>query len=197
MPRPYACALVGSLVLVALAPAAPVPQHLMKTPPVYYFPTKVGTRLEYEEPGRHLTMVVAAVSEQAGAKLITVGRVHDDESVTPLMKVAVTGTGLARIERGSRKLDTPEVWLQLPAERDHTWEYPTGDATLPLRPISRQRVIGVENITVPAGTFRCVGVSSYHNGHTLTCWYAPDVGLVKTEAATWTEVLKSFTPGKD
>jgi hypothetical protein len=197
VPRLIACALVGSLVLVALAPAAPVPQHLMKHPPVYYFPTKVGTLLEYEEPGRNLTMLVTAVADRGGAKVVSVGQVHIDESVTPLMKVAVTGTSLARIERGGCKLDTPEAWLQLPAERDQCWDYPTGDATLPVRPVSRQRTIGVKDITVPAGTFRCVGVSSYHNGHTLTCWYAPDVGLVKTEAATWTEVLKSFTPPKD
>ena len=59
------------------------------------------------------------------------------------------------------------------------------------------RVIGWESVSVPAGTFRCVGVNSYHNGRSVTYWYAPDVGLVKTEAATWTEVLKSFTPGKD
>lgn len=197
MPRFFACALVGSLVLVALAPAAPVPHHLMKKPPVYYFPTKVGTKLEYEEPGRNLTMLVTAVSDRGGAKIVSVGQVHTDESVTPLMAVAVTGTNLVRLERGTRKLDTPEVWLKLPAERDQAWEYPTGDASLPVRPLSRQRTIGVESLTVPAGTFRCVGVSSYHNGHTLTCWYAPDVGLVKTEAATWTEVLKSFTPPKD
>jgi hypothetical protein len=142
-------------------------------------------------------MLVTAVSDRGGATIVSVGQLHEDETVTPLMKVATTGTRLVRLERGSCKLDTPEVWLKLPSERDQTWDYFTGDASLPVRPVSRQRTLGVEDITVPAGTFRCVGVSSYLNGHTLTCWYAPDVGLVKTEAATWTEVLKSFTPPKD
>jgi len=197
VPRLFACALAISLTLVALAPAAPVPQHLMKKPPVYYFPTKVGTKLEYEEPSRKLTMLVTAVSERGGAKIVTVGQVAADESVKPLMTMTVTGTGLYRTERVGRTLYAPEVWLQLPAERDQSWDYPTGDPTILPRPTSRQRVIGTESVTVPAGTFRCIGVNSYYNGHTLTCWYAPDVGLVKTEAATWTEVLKSYTPGKD
>jgi hypothetical protein len=196
VPRLFACALASALTLVALAPAAPVPQHLLK-PPVYYFPTKVGTKLEYEEPSRQLTMVVTAVAERGGAKVVSVGRVASDESVTPLMTVAVTGTGLYRLDRAGRTLDTPEVWLQLPAVRDQVWEYPTGDPTILPRPTSRQRIVGTENVTVPAGTFRCVGVSSYHNGRALTCWYAPEVGLVKTEAATWTEVLKAYTPAKD
>jgi hypothetical protein len=164
---------------------------------VYYFPTKVGTKLEYEEPGRQLTMLVTAVADRGGAKVVSVGRLGADERVTPLMTVAVTGTGVFRVARGDRTLDTPEVWLRLPAERDQVWEYPTGDPAVPPRDVVRQRVVGTEDVTVPAGTFRCVGVSGHQNGHTLTCWYAQDVGLVKTEAATWTEVLKAYTPGKD
>ena len=57
MPRLVACALACALLVAAISPAAPVPQHLMK-PPTYYFPTKVGTKLEYEEPSRQLTMVL-------------------------------------------------------------------------------------------------------------------------------------------
>ena len=196
MPRVFACALAAAGLLVAIAPAAPVPQHLMR-PPVYYFPTKVGTKLEYEEPSRQLTLVVTGVSDRGGAKLVTVGRVAGDESVSHVMTMAVTGTGLYRVERAGRAFDTPEAWLLLPAERDRTWDYPAGDSTVVPKPLALQRVIGTQDVIVPAGTFRCIGVNSFHNGRPVTYWYAPDVGLVKTEAATWTEVLKSYTPGKD
>jgi hypothetical protein len=199
VPRTFACALAAAGLLVAiaaLAPAAPVPQHLMR-PAVYYFPIKVGTKLEYEDAGVARTLVVTGVSDRGGAKVVTVGRVASDDSVSHAMTMAVTGTGLFRVERAGRTFDVPEAWLILPAERDRVWEYPTGDPTVAPRQMSFQRVIGTQDITVPAGTFRCVGVNSFHNGRSVTCWYAPDVGLVKTEAATWTEVLKSYTPGKD
>jgi hypothetical protein len=181
--------------LVAVALAAPVPAHLGR-PPVYYFPTTVGTKLEYEEPGRQLTMIVTGVREQGGARVVSVGRVAPDDSVTPLMTMAVTGTGLYRLERGGRKLDTPEVWLQLPAEPGDAWDYSTGDLSIQPRAKVSSVVVGTEEVTVPAGTFRCVGVRCLVRDRSVTYWYAPDVGLVKTEAATWTEVLKSYTPGK-
>ena len=196
MPRLIASALACALLVAALAPAAPVPQHLMKSP-TYYFPTKVGTKLEYEEPGRQLTMIVTAVADRGGAKVVSVGRLGNDDSVSPLMTLCVTGSGLYRVERGGQKLETPETWLQLPAEIDRSWEYPVGLPSLSPRPVARNTVSGSEEITVPAGTFRCIRVRHVENGRTTLCWYAPDVGLVKTEAATWVEVLKSYTPGRE
>ncbi len=196
MPRLLLCAGAAALLLVAIAPAAPVPAHLQK-PPVYYFPTKVGTKLEYEEPGRHLIMVVTAVKERGGAKIVSVGRVERDESVSPLMTMAVTGTGLYRLERLGRKLDPQETWLKLPARSKDTWEYLTGDSWLSERPKACFEVLGTEEVTVPAGTFQAIGVRCIQNGRMVTNWYAPDVGLVKTTAATWEEVLKSYTLGKD
>ena len=69
--------------------AAPVPQHLMKSP-VYYFPTKVGTTLEYEDAGSTRTLVVTGVSDRGGAKLVSVGRLAGDQSVGHVMTMAVT-----------------------------------------------------------------------------------------------------------
>ena len=98
MPRVCLCALIFACLYAVLAPAAPVPTHLMK-PPVYYFPTKVGAKLEYEEPGRHLTMIVTAVTERGGAKVVTVGRVERDETVTPLMTMAMRSRWLLSAAR--------------------------------------------------------------------------------------------------
>jgi hypothetical protein len=142
-------------------------------------------------------MLVTAVEDRGGAKVISVGRVGRDESVSPLMTMAVTGTGLYRVERAGCKLDTPEAWLRLPAAQDFTWEYPTGDPTIAPRPLVWNTVSGFEKVSVPAGTFRCIRVRCLQNARPVTYWYAPDVGLVKTEASTWTEVLKSYTSGKD
>jgi hypothetical protein len=194
--RLLACAGACALSVVALAPAAPIPQQAKK-PPTFYFPTKVGTKLEYEEPNRQLTMVVTAVADRAGTKVVSVGRVGKDSSVSPLMTMCVTGGGLYRLERLGQKLDTPETWLQLPAEVDSTWEYPVGNPAISPRPIAKLTVLGTEDVTVPAGTFRCIRVQRIEAGRTSVSWYAPEVGLVKTEAVTWTEVLKSFTPPKD
>lgn len=194
MPRLIACA-AAALLVVAVAPAAPVPSHLGR-PPVYYFPTTVGAKLEYEEPGRQITMIVTDVRDQGGAKVVSVGRLAPDDSVTPLMTMAVTGTGLYRLERGGHKLPAPEVWLRLPAEPGDAWDYPTGDLSIQPAGNVRSAVVGTEEVTVPAGTFRCVGVRCLVRDRSVTYWYAPEVGLVKTEAATWTEVLKTYTPGK-
>jgi hypothetical protein len=194
--RFIACAPACALLLVASAPAAPVPPA-PKTPPTYYFPTKVGTKLEYEEPSRQLTMVVTAVADRAGTKVVSVGRVGKDETISPLMTMCVTGGGLYRTERLGQKLDTPETWLQLPAEVDSIWEYPVGNPAISPRPVAKMTVLGTEEVTVPAGSFRCVRVQRIEAGRSSVCWYAPDVGLVKTEAAAWTEVLRSFTPPKD
>ena len=94
MLRLSACALGCALIVAAASVAAPVPEHLMKQP-VYYFPTKIGTKLVYAEPGSETerTLVVTAVSERAGAKVVSVARLNHDDSVTPQMTMAVTGCG--------------------------------------------------------------------------------------------------------
>lgn len=198
MLRTVVCALACTLTIVALAPATPVPQHLMKQP-VYYFPTKVGAKLTYGEPESEIerVVIVTAVADRGGAKIVSVGRVAHDESVTPHMTMAVTGGGLYRLECGIQKFDPPEVWLKLPAKRDLSWEYPTGNPDISPRPLMFNTITGEEDVSVPAGTFRCVRVVSQQGERVMTCWFAPEVGLVKVEAATWTEVLRSYTPGKE
>jgi hypothetical protein len=196
--RFFACALACALALVAISPAAPVPQHLMKQP-VYYFPTKVGTKLVYEELDSDIVrpLVVMAVEDHDGVKVVSVGRVAQDQSVSPCMTMTVAGGGLYLIKRGEKKIDTPETWLKLPANRDLSWEYPIGDPDISPRPQMLNTISGEEDVTVPAGTFHCVRVRSRQGARATTCWFAPEVGLVKLEATTWTEVLKSYTPGKD
>jgi hypothetical protein len=198
VPRLFACALGCALIVAAVSPAAPVPQHLMKQP-VYYFPTKLGAKLTYAEPGSETerTLVVTAVSDRGGAKVVSVGRLNHDDTVTPQMTMAVTGCGLFRLERGGVKFETPETWLKLPAEKSCEWEYPTGDSSIAPRPLVWNTIVGTEEVTVPAGTFRCIRVQTQQGARSATYWFAPDVGLVKTEAPTWTEVLKSYTPGKE
>ena len=99
MPRPVACALACALIAAAVALAAPVPHHLMK-PPVYYFPTKVGTKLEYKDDSSgERTLVVTHVADRGGAKVVTLGRELRDGSTAHHATMAVTGTGLYRTAR--------------------------------------------------------------------------------------------------
>jgi hypothetical protein len=189
------CALVFAF-LAALASAAPVPRQAPR-PPAFYFPTKIGATLVYVESGTEWAMVVTDVAERGRTKLVTVGRIGRDERVTPLFVMSVTADGLARVERTGQALDVPETWLRLPAKTGDGWDYVTGEPDIHPRPVVSHTLVGTEDVTVPAGTFRCVRVETRQAGRVVNYWFAPDVGLVKTEAATWVEVLKSYTPGKD
>ena len=64
-------------------------------------------------------------------------------------------------------------------------------------------VAGVEEVKVPAGTFRAIRVvtestdSSGKEFQTITTWYAPGIGPVRIDYAnSKTCRLVSFTPGK-
>jgi hypothetical protein len=73
MPRRLVISAVLLLGLLAFAPAAPVPKHLMPKDPPLTFPTTVGTKWVYELPnGSEQTIVISEVKEEKdGAKVVT------------------------------------------------------------------------------------------------------------------------------
>ena len=65
------------------------------------------------------------------------------------------------------------------------------------------KVVGVEDIEVPAGKFSAVRVEdeySFRGGEEKsreTYWFAPNVGVVKADYGHTKVILKSFVPGKE
>ena len=184
--------LLVPVVFAALAPAAPVPKHLLKPPePVYYYPTTVGAKWVYD--GDHVR-VVAKVEDRKGAKVVSVeaeaeGKRAADETME------VSETGLTRLACGGAPFDVPLVMLIGPIRVGTTWEIKTAGAQ------GTGRIGAVETVKVPAGSFEAVRVDIEQphadRVRTIRAWYAPDIGLLKMtddDKEIW--LLKSFTSGK-
>jgi hypothetical protein len=192
MSRRFAVLLVAA-VLVASAPAAPVPTHLRK-PLVYYYPTTVGTTWVYEDPDGEETLTITKVEDVEEGKVVTVEKVTE-KGRTPDEKMIVSVGGLARIESMGSTYSPPMIMLKVPYRPGNTWK------SDPARSEENAKVIGVETVKVPAGTFEAVRVDAkYASGvpqpKPASFWYAPGVGLVKFAGST-EQVLKSFTPGAE
>ncbi|HKP04072.1 MAG TPA: hypothetical protein VJU77_12030 [Chthoniobacterales bacterium] len=81
------------------------------------------------------------------------------------------------------KYEPPKQYLPSPPAPEAKWEWSGKDYTqTPM--LEKNRVVGSEEITVPAGKFRAMKVVSEVTGSsapvTKTYWYADGVGLVKT-----------------
>ena len=183
--------LLAAVLLPITGPAAPVPKHLMKNRPAYYFPTTVGAKWEYESG---TVVVVSKVEEGKGAKVVTV--TYDGQKGAPFEVVEVSAAGLVRTVSGGGKLDPPLVMLKGPVKVGDSWAMSTAG-------LEGAKTIGaVETIKVPAGTFEAVRVDSDYTfvgrRRLNSAWYAPGVGLLKmTEDGNTIWLLKSFTPGKE
>jgi hypothetical protein len=79
--------------------------------------------------------------------------------------------------------DPPKQYLPNPLVVGQKWEWSGKDPTQ-VEHQEKNRVVGVENVTVPAGKFRAMKVVSEISGASVpmirTSWYADGVGLVKT-----------------
>jgi uncharacterized protein DUF3108 len=197
---------VGFFYLSALWPAAcPVASAqeknegaVVKEEEPLYFPTRVGDAAVYLEGDAEVTETVTKVEDAEGAKIVSIDRRAGTRVVTPeYQRVKVSAKGVALIELYGTKFD-PLLWeLQLPAKVGSEWNYERasdGGKYFDVRVIQ-----GVETVKVPAGRFKAVKVvrtRTLDNRQIGVRWYAPEVGLVKSEYGKDTKVLKSFTPGK-
>jgi hypothetical protein len=147
MHRLFAVVLTSAF-FALVAPAAPVPKHLMKGGPVYYFPTTPGAKWVYETGG---TFVVSEVEDTKGGKVVTVMS-EAGGKLTPSERMEVTETGLVRLSGGGSKFDVPLPMLQGPFRVGTTWEIKTSGAQ------GTGTIAALETIKVPAGTFESVRV---------------------------------------
>jgi len=189
--------LIASCLIAPVAFAAP----LSKVKSAPYYPTRVGDTLVYEVtdvgPPWEFTLTVDQVEIAGGALIVTtVGKNR------PGSTVRVSGAGVSRTAFGGRALAKPADVLRLPASAGATWEAGPDPGLMVTRHVCT--VIGEEDVTVPAGTYRAVRVDetlTHANGvTTASVWHAPNVGVVKVvskgQNLTATKELKSFKPGK-
>jgi hypothetical protein len=214
MSRVFAANLVLILPVV-FAPAAPVPTHLMPKP-VYYFPTEFGAKRTYESTnyirGKALdpmeeTTVVTAVEARGGEVLVSEAKMGGFMTRAKSTKTVVSGRGLDLLEADDKALSPPRCLLKAPYTPETEWIDGLPDSfagcSLDKSETAYYRIIGVERVTVPAGTFDAVRVEAgsreRRNLWIGDFWYAPGVGLVKSREEiglvdhTLAVVLKSVT----
>jgi hypothetical protein len=175
--------------------AAPDPPKAVRA--VLYFPTRVGDSRVYRYGEKEFTDTVSRVEQMGDAKVVTVTRSTGKEIVVA-ERVAVLEKGLAVLESFGWRLD-PAVWvLKLPAKSGFEWTRERDSDTGKYLDI--RAICGSEIIEVPAGRYSAVKVTlstTLDNRQKGTFWFAPGVGLVKCEYGNTTQILRSFTPGKD
>jgi hypothetical protein len=179
--------------------AEPAPRLEAKVKPVLYFPIKVGTKWVYQQGEHEWTQVVSEVDSGDGMTIVTVSELGIANKPVPQDRIGVSASGLFWIEniRFKLKPDSPSCFLNLTLASGESWTS-SGSKTDP-RKLREQ-----EWIEVPAGRFKALPVEWEHvagTGETVRdiFWYAPGIGLVKSQQATEEKprVLKSFTPAKD
>ena len=162
--------------------AVPTVHHASTLEAASYYPLTVGSAWFYRTEDDH----VEAVSVDGAVDgRITVGTIHGDNlQVTKQMGVQNghvvlfnTTTHLedtqAKNAQGRRDYNPPmQVMEQNPRPGD-TWQQDRFGSKAPCT------AHGVENVTVPAGTFQAMRIDIIADGAPQTEWYAPGVGLVK------------------
>lgn len=188
--------------------AAPLPKGVDS--PALYFPTVVGATAVYQTTIGDLKMEgtyrVTKVDRTRDGFRVEVERGASVARRGVVDQVNVSAKGLIVIQFGNRSIDPPRPELRLPAKAGDAWDWEAASADgAPTRKL-KFKVIGEEEVEVPAGKFKAIRVEqeSEVNGKTAKFeeWYAPNVGLVKKvfhHLADTTQVqeLKSFTPGKE
>jgi hypothetical protein len=167
-----------------------------------YYPIKVGDKLVYEftregEASIERTITITASEEKEGEWIVTTEHFPAEVSNG---KLRISKKGVFQIEMTGTVLEPPVPVLQLPAKVGDTWEV-IGIKSIPTH---TNKVMGEEEVNVPAGKYKAIRIDTTipldPKPITFSYWHAPGVGVVKFASTSgqkeYTQVLKSFTPGK-
>jgi hypothetical protein len=188
--------LIGLLLLflpLAVAPAAPVPTHLMPKPLPMDFPTEVGTTWVYQTKELILTETVTAVEVNEKTTIVRIGRVLGDRECYP-ETVEIRPSGWFYTHIGDAAITPPHRFLQVPCRLGDSWAVRQDKTRLTIR----ER----EQLTVPAGTFEALHVECEYSDPTgerrwSHHWYVDGIGEVKRADGVWVDrLLKSFSRGR-
>jgi hypothetical protein len=184
---------LGTFIAIALSAffsisAKPANKPTQKPSPDY-FPLRVGDSWTYrntEEGGYTLKVVSAEPVEGAPTRFVI-----ELSSEVKILNTFSKADGWVRLhferypehEGLEAKYDPPKQYLPDPLVAGQKWEWAGADPTQ-ARFTEKNSVVGIEEITVPAGKFRAMKVVSVMTGgsipKTKTAWYAEGVGLVKS-----------------
>ena len=161
--------------------------------PIWCFPTTVGTRWVYEERlygdfPQEWTEVVTQATEEDEARIVSVGRLETDGSITPTEVFRVTEDSLYRIRHNDVEDDPPLCLIRGQNARIPVYRPFRLDEATPVR----EQPLGLD-LALPL---------------TEQSWYTPGIGLVKRTShprdrlfdkspPMLETVLKSFTPAKE
>jgi hypothetical protein len=179
---------IGLAALLLVSPAVAKKPKPIK-PPADYFPLRVGDSWTYrnsEEGG--YTLKVMSEQPQAGSPTRYVLELNSSVKIIQTFSkmegwVLFHSEDYPEHEGLQATYDPPKQYLPNPLVVGREWRWSGRDPTQ-VEHQESSRVVAVEVVTVPAGTFRAMKVVSKLTGgsatKTRTNWYADGVGLVKS-----------------
>jgi hypothetical protein len=182
-------AIAGVLVVLLAAlsglaqESAPKAKTKDKTPD--YYPTKVGTKWEYQVDagnGQKVTVVnQIAKIEKVDGKPLAVLETLVNGQVQATEHIGVEAGGIFRYRFKGIEVSPPVCLLKYPVKEGASWETETkiGGQEFTVS----GRVGGTEEVKVPSGKYQAVSAkietTVKGNKITNTYWFAPDVGIIK------------------
>jgi hypothetical protein len=164
-----------------------------------FYPLKVGSTWHYRTGDGKITVKVTG-HEKVGDELCARLEATEKDAVK-IEYIAVRADGLYRTKIKDKEIKPALCFLKLPPQTDASWEV---DCSVGGGKIRGKFIQENEEVTVPAGTFQTIRVSSknFSIGNKklpLTYWFAKGRGIVKQQVeisgVTLTLELEKFEPG--
>lgn len=194
-----------SLLILLCGPVVAWSAPALKTKTTLYHSTTVGDTFEFEMTfGKSVSShseTIEKVESTPDGYVVSVARTAG-KSKPITSNYLVNEKGIARLSGGSIVYNPPMVLLKLPAKANNEWINKV-DAAIQQYTL---KVIGEEDVEVPAGKFKAIRVETTGNipqfkqDVKMIHWYAPNLGVVK-QATIINEtervyVLKVYKPAK-
>jgi len=177
----------GVLALVGLASVcycSTLPQA-DKEVPANYYPLKEGNKWYYRmEAGEKTFQVVTQLTKVENSSVKGMFRLEMsiDGKVLGSEDLTVDKTGVLRHAFNDTQFPTPVTVVRFPVKEGDTWEQTVAAGGDEMK--LKGKVIGEEEIEVPAGKFKALRVQIEASGEqsetlTVTYWFARNAGIVK------------------
>jgi hypothetical protein len=183
------------LATAAFAGASQVASDPSKLPD--YYPLTVGTRWTYEldqgtGPKLHVTSQIARI-EMVDGKALAVQETELNGMIMATEHLSSTSKGVFRHRMNGIAMNPPACILKYPFKDGERWETPL--AVGATRFSMAFESVRAEDVTTPSGKYKTVavmGTATLDGTKTgSTCWYAPDVGIVKQKTEAGGKIITS------